>query len=127
MISSINGISVPDSKLGRAVTELVRDTEPDLLFHHSSRVYFWGAIAGKMRGLKFDHELLYTGTMFHYMGLTPRYSSPNERFEVDSANAARDFLRSYGISQHDIDIVWTAIALHTTPGSPSICTRLSRW
>jgi HD domain len=118
MISTINGISVPDSKLGRAVTELVRDTESDLLFHHSSRVYFWGAIAGKMRGLKFDHELLYTGAMFHDMGLSPKYGSPNERFEVDSANAARDFLRSYGISQHDIDIVWTAIALHTTPGIP---------
>jgi hypothetical protein len=56
--------------------------------------------------------------MFHDMGLTPKYGSPNERFEVDSANAARDFLRSYGISQHDIDIVWTAIALHTTPGIP---------
>jgi hypothetical protein len=37
---------------------------------------------------------------------------------VDGANAARDFLRGHGISQHDIDTVWTAIALHTTPGIP---------
>ena len=37
---------------------------------------------------------------------------------MDSANAARDFLRSHGISQQDIDTVWTAIALHTTPGIP---------
>ena len=28
------------------------------------------------------------------------------------------FLRDHGISQQDIDIVWTAIALHTTPGIP---------
>jgi hypothetical protein len=77
-----------------------------------------GALTGVRRGLKFDADLLYAGAMFHDMGLTPRYSSPNERFEVDSANAARDFLRGHGISQHNIDTVWTAIALHTTPDIP---------
>src|SRR5271155_5110304 len=56
--------------------------------------------------------------MFHDMGLTHQHSSPDERFEVDGANAARDFLRGRGISQQDIDTVWTAIALHTTPGIP---------
>jgi hypothetical protein len=116
--SSIAGIKVPDSKLARAVTELVRDTETPLLFHHSSRVYYFGALAGKRRGLKFDPELLYTGAMFHDMGLTDRYRSADERFEVDSANTARDFLRSHGIAQQDIETVWTAIALHTTPGVP---------
>jgi len=118
MTLSINGISIPDSVLARDVTQLVRDTEPALLFHHSSRVYYFGALAGKQRGLRFDHELLYTGAMFHDMGLTHEHSSAHERFEVDGANAARDFLRSRGISQADIDTVWTAIALHTTPGIP---------
>jgi hypothetical protein len=56
--------------------------------------------------------------MFHDMGLTHRHSSLTERFEVDGANAARDFLRSRGIGLQDIDTVWTAIALHTTPGIP---------
>src|SRR5467141_872504 len=112
------GIRIPDSKLAREITELVRDTESPLLFHHSSRVYYWGALAGKRRGLKFDRELLYAGAMFHDMGLTPANSSAHERFEVDGANAARDFLSSHGIGQGDIDTVWTAIALHTTPGIP---------
>src|SRR5258708_39680767 len=62
--------------------------------------------------------LVYTGAMFHDMGLTHQHSSSDERFEVDGANAARDFLRRHGIAQQDIDIVWTAIALHTTPGIP---------
>ena len=118
MTLSINGISIPDSALARDVTQLVRDTESSLLFHHSSRVYYFGALAGKHRGLRFDPELLYTGAMFHDMGLTHKHSSAHERFEVDGANAARDFLRSRGISQADIDTVWTAIALHTTPGIP---------
>src|SRR6201981_969474 len=115
---AIGGISVPDSELAREITELVRDTESPLLFHHSSRVFYWGALTGVRRGLTFDPELLYAGAMFHDMGLTKRYSSPDERFEVDGANAARDFLRGHGISQQDIDTVWTAIALHTTPGIP---------
>ncbi len=88
------GIRIPDSKLAREITELVRDTESPLLFHHSSRVYYWGALAGKRRGLRFDPELLYAGAMFHDMGLTHQHSTTQERFEVDSANTARDFLRS---------------------------------
>jgi hypothetical protein len=115
---AVDGISIPDSGLAREIAELVRDTEPPLLFHHSSRVYYWGALAGKRRRLKYDAELLYAGAMFHDMGLTPAHSSADERFEVDGANAARDFLRGHGISQEDIDTVWTAIALHTTPGIP---------
>jgi len=111
-------IAIPDSQLAREITELVRDTESPLLFHHSSRVFHFAALAGKRRGLAFDPELLYCGCMFHDMGLTHRHSSACERFEVDGANAARDFLKARGIAQSDIDTVWTAIALHTTPGIP---------
>ena len=118
MSSIVEGVAIPDSKLAREITEVVRDTETPLLFNHSSRVYYFGALAGKHRGLKFDAELLYAGAMFHDMGLTPRHSRPNERFEVDGANTARDFLRGHGISEADIYTVWTAIALHTTPGIP---------
>src|SRR3984893_4472865 len=114
----VAGVVIPDSKLAREVTELVKDTEPPLLFHHSSRVYYWGALTGKRRGLRFDPELLYAGAMFHDMGLTPQYASADERFGVDSAKTARDFLRSHGIDAQDIQTVWTAIALHTTPGIP---------
>jgi HD domain len=114
----VAGVAIPDSKLAREVTELVRDTESPLLFHHSSRVYYWGALSGKRRGLSFDPELLYAGAMFHDMGLTPAHASVDKRFEVDGANTARDFLRSHGVDERDIETVWTAIALHTTPGIP---------
>jgi HD domain-containing protein len=116
--SSISGVTIPDSKLAREATELVRDTENDLLFNHSTRVYYFGALAGKKRGVMFDPELLYIGAIFHDMGLTPAYSSKSDRFEVDSANTAGAFLRQHNISQQEIDTVWTAIALHTTPGIP---------
>jgi HD domain len=116
--ASISGVMIPDSKLAREATELVRDTESPLLFHHSTRVYYFASLAGKRRGLKFDPELLYISAMFHDMGLTPQYGSQLDRFEVDGANSARAFLRLHNIAQQDIDTVWTAIALHTTPGIP---------
>ncbi|WP_213990963.1 HD domain-containing protein [Sodalis sp. dw_96] len=118
MAFTINGIRIPDSRLARAATELVRDTESPLLFHHSSRVYYFAALAGRQRQLAFDPELLYVGCMFHDMGLTHEHCSCDKRFEVDGADTARDFLQSQGIGQSDIDKVWTAIALHTTPGIP---------
>jgi len=118
MSASVSGIAIPDSKLAREITEFIRDTETELLFNHSSRVYYFGALAGQHRGLTFDAELLYAGAMFHDIGLMPSHSSTNQRFEVDGANAARDFLKQRGISTEDIDLVWTSIALHTTPGVP---------
>lgn len=117
-IADIGGVTIPDSALGRAATEFVRDTSTPLLFHHSSRVYYFGALAGQQRDLRYDPELLYVGAMFHDIGLLESHSSPDARFEVDGANAARDFLAGYGITQQDIDTVWAAIALHTTPGIP---------
>src|ERR1700679_2455140 len=108
-VTPISGVSNPDTQLAREIAELIRDTETELLFNHSSRVYYFGAVAGKQRGLNFDRELLYAGAMFHDIGLMPGYSSPADRFEVDGANAARDFLKSHGIPQQDLDTVWTAI------------------
>lgn len=111
-------VSIPDSALARSITEFIRDTETELLFNHSSRVYHFGALAGVQRGLTFDRELLYAGAMFHDIGLMPSHSSRDQRFEVDGAHAAREFLRSHGINEEDASTVWTAIALHTTPGVP---------
>ena len=51
MTPTLADVAIPDSKLAREITELVRDTESPLLFHHSSRVYCWGALAGVRRGL----------------------------------------------------------------------------
>jgi len=117
-VAAISGIRIPDSKLARDVTAFVRDTESDLLFNHSARVYFWGALVGDRKGLRFDAELFYTAAMFHDIGLTEHYGHSHLRFEVDGANAARDFLRQRRISDSDVDTVWNAIALHTTPGIP---------
>ena len=117
--SILQSVEIPDSQLVRRITEYVHDNETELLFNHSSRVYYFAALAGVKKGLHFDRELLYAGAMFHDLGLMPKFSSTSERFEVDGANAARDFLSQHGVAVADIAVVWTGIALHTTPGIPS--------
>ena len=64
----VAGIAIPDGRLAREITELVRDTASPLLFNHSRRVLHWSALTGVRHGLKFDAEPLCTGTMFHDMG-----------------------------------------------------------
>src|SRR3984957_21322917 len=117
-IETVAGVRVPDSALAREVTEFIRDVEDDLLFNHSRRVFFFGALQGLRRGLQPDLELLYVGAMFHDLGLTQRYRTSTLRFEVDGANAAREFLLQRGVDKADVDKVWLGIALHTTPGVP---------
>ena len=118
MSNSIAGIKIPDSALARATTEYIREQEDDLLFHHSRRVFLWGALSGERKGLKYDSEQLYVGAMFHDLGLVEAHRSEKDRFEVDSANAAKAFMKPFGLSDADIEQVWLSIALHTTPGVP---------
>jgi hypothetical protein len=117
-MATTDRVDIPDSKLCREITELARDTQSDMLFNHSSRVYHFGALAGVRRELNFDRELLYAGSMFHDSGVLPEFRSETERFEVDGANAARDFLQARGIAAADIELVWLSIALHTSRGIP---------
>ncbi|GHE93301.1 HD domain-containing protein [Streptomyces fumanus] len=114
----VAGIPVPDTRLAREATELVRDRTSELIYHHSRRVYFFGSLQGRNRDLGFDPELLYIGAMFHDLGLNEEFRSSGRRFEVDSADEARRFLQSHGVPEDSVRRVWTAIALHTTPGIP---------
>jgi hypothetical protein len=114
----VAGAAVPDTKLAREATELVRESTTELIYHHSCRVFWFGSLQGRNRGLSFDPELLYIGAMFHDLGLSERFHDSGRRFEVDSADEARRFLQGHGVPEDSIRRVWTAIALHTTPGIP---------
>ncbi|KWX68505.1 HD domain-containing protein [Mycobacterium sp. NAZ190054] len=118
MIETIAGVPIPDTALVRDATELVREVTDDLLYHHSRRVYLWGSLHGSRLGTVPDPELLYVGAMFHDLGLTQKYGRVDQRFELDGADAALDFLRGHGISERDARNVWLGIALHTTPAIP---------
>ena len=74
-MAMIEAIGIPDTKLCKEITELVRDTEPELLINHPRRVYYFGALTGVRRGLRFDRELLYAGAMFHDIRRLVTFSS----------------------------------------------------
>jgi hypothetical protein len=114
--TSIAGVRIPDSKLAQAATELVRDTESDLLFHHSTRVYYFGALAGLRQNLKFDSELLYIGAMFHDMGLTN--AAPLSASKLTVPMPCATSCGSMASTRQPLTWSGTAIALHTTPGIP---------
>src|ERR1700687_2266043 len=107
---------VPDTQLTREATGLLHEFSTPLLFNHSHRVFFWANELGKQSGRGFDAELLFICASFHDMGLLKKFSSATDRFEVDSANAVRQFLEHHKVPASRIQVAWDAISLHTTPG-----------
>ncbi|MDB4920116.1 HD domain-containing protein [Mucilaginibacter sp.] len=115
-LKSVAGINIPDSAIATQATELLLTHGTEFIYNHSLRVFLFASLNGKRNNLQYDAELLYVSSVFHDLGLTKKYSSPDLRFEVDGANAARDFLKSHGMPKESLQLVWDTIALHTTIG-----------
>ena len=108
------GIKVLDTTLVRDAVELSRSLLEPYLFNHVMRSWLFGILLSEGAKPAPDPELLAVSAVLHDLGLTDRYTAEN-RFEVDGANAARAFLKDRGISTQQTQVVWDAIALHTTP------------
>ena len=116
MVVRVAGIEIPESTMARSAETVALCSEPDMLFRHSCRVFLFASLIGKRRDAAFDPQLLYVASLFHNFGLSASYRTSTRRFEVDGANAARQFLTSHGVPERDTLEVWSAIALHTTFG-----------
>jgi HD domain len=116
MATITSATAIPDTLLAKEATEILREHGTDLLFNHSIRVFLFASEQGRQAKLRFDPELLYVSAAFHDLGLLKKFSSQTERFEVDGANAARQFLIAHNIPEEQAQTAWEAIALHTTPG-----------
>jgi len=115
-LKKIAGITVPDSTIANQATELLLAHGTEFIYNHSLRVFLFASLNGQRQQLKYDPELLYVSSVFHDLGLTKKYSSKDLRFEVDGANAARDFLISHDLPKDAVQLVWDTIALHTSIG-----------
>jgi HD superfamily phosphohydrolase YqeK len=118
MTEVIAGVEIPDTAAVAEATRVLEETTSPLIYHHSRRVFLFSELHARRLGVKPDPELLYLAAAFHDTGLLTPFSEVEQRFEVDGADHARKFLLERGFSAADADVVWTAIALHTTPGIP---------
>ncbi|MGW7265106.1 HD domain-containing protein [Streptomyces sp. NPDC054842] len=118
MAEVIAGVTVPGTAAAVEATRLVRASTSPLLFHHSRRVFLLGALQARELGLAPDPELLYLAGLFHDVGLLKPFGDTEQRFELDGADHARAFLLDHGFPADSAEVVWTAIALHSTPGIP---------
>src|SRR5690242_17344910 len=116
MTTAIAGVATPDTSTAVEATTVVRRMTSPLIFHHSCRVFLFGAMDARARGVDVDHELLYLAALFHDTGLATPFSEVEQRFELDGADHARRFLLARGVPGDSVETIWTAIALHTTPG-----------
>lgn len=118
MTDIVAAVEIPETAAVAESTRLLREMTGPLIFHHSRRVFLFGSLHARRLGLEPDPELLYLSAMFHDTGLSTPFSDTVQRFELDGADHARKFLLDRGFSKSAADVVWTAVALHTTPGIP---------
>jgi putative intracellular protease/amidase len=113
------GLEFPQTQLAKVAGELARAAEPDFMYNHSVRSYLFARVAAAARGLAagegYDDELLFLSCILHDVGLTTQ-ADRGHRFEVDGAETAVDLLRANGLEAARAQIVWDAIALHTSAG-----------
>src|ERR1700724_244443 len=107
------GIKEPATVLVRDAIDLSRNASKPFLFSHSMRSWLFSVLLSERADRAPEPEFLAVATILHDLGLTDRYTAES-RFEVDGANAARSFLKGRGISMQQTQVVWDAIALHTT-------------
>ena len=111
---------LPDTPMARRALEVVFENENESLANHSARSFLFSVLAldeQQERVEDEDRELLFFASVLHDMGTTDLLRG-EPRFELQGADFAADFLRHNGLSHPQVEKVWEAIALHTTPEIP---------
>jgi hypothetical protein len=111
--SEVAGIGLVDSRIARAATDLSRSVSPPYLFNHAVRTFLFASLIGRARGWKFDEEVLYLACILHDLGLTERFEG-DLPFEIQGAEAARDFLQKQAYAREKSAVVWDGIAMHAS-------------
>ena len=124
-IKVLAGVTVPDTPLVNKALEFARQHSTDYTYNHINRSLLFGVIiSDKLPHTKErDKEAHAVAAILHDLGFPighPPHSdviSKDNRFEVDGANAAREFLKREADpgkwDTYRLQLVWDAIALHT--------------
>ena len=112
---TLAGISAPDSEFARKAAAVVEKVHNKAMLHHVHRTWWFAEFLGKKRGLKYDREAVYLASLLHDLGLTETFAA-EQRFEVDGADAASRLLVADGYPEIKAQLVWDAVALHSSAG-----------
>ncbi|MFE7037567.1 HD domain-containing protein [Streptomyces sp. NPDC057621] len=113
---TVAGVRIPTGELAQKTAQFVRSVSSGTLYNHVMRSYLFGSLLYDRRGVPYDRELAFVAAALHDLGLVKAYQTPDERFEVDGADAAQRFLREQHMPAERVAVVWDAIALHTNAG-----------
>jgi hypothetical protein len=120
----IAGVSVVDTPLVRAAETFARYHGSNFVYKHVMRSWLFGVLLveqnATLRAIV-DPEVHAVAAILHDLGWdrgpNSTLVSPDRRFEVDGAIAARDFIRAHEDGkkwdERRVQLVWDAIALHT--------------
>lgn len=112
-------MNIPPSGIAGDALRYARELEHPAIFNHSIRAFAYAThVLARPGGGDIDPvlaERLFLAAVFHDIGTTDEHDG-DQRFEVEGADAAAAFLRSRGWNEAEADLVWEAIALHTSPG-----------
>ena len=102
----------PGRRRATGATRLIQGSgRSRLIFHHSHRVFLFGAISPSDAGVAVDPELPYLAALFHDAALAMPFADWTQRLQLDGADFARCFMVELGFSTEAQDTVWTSIAL----------------
>ncbi|MER7702577.1 HD domain-containing protein [Kitasatospora sp. NPDC097605] len=112
-------LDLPTGPLADAVLTAVRTSETPPVANHSVRSFLFAQLVaaheGCLEDAAYDRDLLFAATVMHDLGAGD-LARGEARFEVEGADLAADLLRRHHVPEADVDRVWEAIALHTSPG-----------
>ena len=107
-------VSVPDTpSISRAI-DFARERSEPYLFNHVMRSWLFAALLAQRKQAAHDAEVLAVTIILHDIGLTEASDGPL-RFEVEGANAAREFARKEGMDDRQTQLIWDGVALNSTP------------
>lgn len=110
------GIGLPRRRFARCAADIARASLPSVVVRHAYRVYVFASLEARRLEIPITSDLLFVSAQFANMGLSSSFAHSMQRYELDSADAAKEYLENEGVRHVHSAAVWDAISLHTTPG-----------
>src|SRR5262245_48119899 len=99
------GVTVLDTPLITGAFEYARVHSEPYLFNHAVRSWLFAVRLSQLDNVPHDAEVVAVGTLLHDLGLTSDFTGPR-RFEIEGADAARTFVRTQGIDDRRVQLIW---------------------